>query len=375
MNLRSFIPYVVVLFLLLAVVATLGGTKVLQIRALIEAAESTAEPPETVATFTAVEDHWERTLRAIGSVAAVRGVMLSADLPGVVRSISFESGEMVQQGDVLLRLDVSVEEAELESATASVDLAELNLKRAQELIAQRAGSQAELDLAEATVRQARARVASLQATVDRNTVRAPFAGFLGIRQVNLGQYLSPGAPVVSLQELDRVHVDFSLPQQSLQLVNRGMLTRVTTDAAPGEVFQGPLTAWNPDIDVRTRNIKLQATLDNTAGRLRPGMFVRVELILPDPESVIAIPATAVRYAAFGDSVYVVEQGEDGSTVARQRLVRTGRRQGDFVAVLEGLRAGETVVAAGGFKLRNNAPVEVNNEQAPQPSYDPLPAEA
>lgn len=373
--LRRVFPYVVVLGLLLMVVAALGGTKVLQIMALMEAAETMAPPPETVATYEVAQDNWERSIRAIGSVSAVRGVMVSTDLPGVVRTISFESGKKVQEGDELLRLDVSVEEADLESARASADLAELDLKRAQELIAQRAGSKADLDLAEATLRQARARIASLQATIERKTVRAPFTGYLGIRLVNLGQYLGPGASVVSLQELDRLYVDFALPQQYLGQLAPGMATRVTTDAAPDRDFLGALTAWNPDIDVRTRNVKLQASLDNPQELLRPGMFVRVELLLPDPEPVLAVPATAIQYAAFGNSVYVIEQDEDGAPIARQRLVRVGRTRGDFVAVTEGLQAGDTVVAVGGFKIRNNTRVQINNRQAPEPKHDPRPAEA
>jgi membrane fusion protein (multidrug efflux system) len=301
--------------------------------------------------------------------------MVSTDLPGVVREISFESGQSVEKGDQLVKLDVSVEEAELESARASTRLAELNLKRERSLVAKRAGAQAELDLAEATFRQAESRIASLQATLERKIVRAPFAGRLGIRLVNLGQYLGPGEPVVSLQQPSPMYVDFTLPQQHLGQIEPEMVTRLRTDADLEQVFAGVLTAINPDVDVRTRNLRLRATFDNADERLCPGMFVRVELVLPGVEQVIAIPATAVQHSGYGTTVYVVEESAAGATVVRQRLVRLGRAQGDFVAVTEGLRAGETVVTAGGFKLRNNMRVRINNQQTPQPRLDPRPSEA
>ena len=375
MRFRRVIPYAFVLGLLMLIALVLGGIKVMQVTAIIKAAETMAEPEETVSTYQAAEDRWEQVLPAIGTVAAVRGVMVSTDLPGVVREISFESGESVEEGDQLVKLDVSVDEAELESARASTRLAELNLKRERSLVAKRAGTQADLDLAEAVFQQAESRIASLQATLERKIVRAPFAGRLGIRLVNMGQYLGPGEPVVSLQQPSPMYVDFTLPQQHLGQIKPEMVARLRMDADLEHVFTGVLTAVNPDVDVRTRSLRLRATFDNSDGRLCPGMFVRVELVLPGVEQVIAIPTTAVQYTGYGTTVYVVEESAAGADVVRQRLVRLGRAQGDFVAVTEGLRAGETVVTAGGFKLRNNMRVRINNQQTPQPRLDPRPSEA
>lgn len=374
MGFRRILPYAFVLITLALIVLALGGAKAMQIFAMIEAAETMEEPAEAVATFTATQEQWEQLLPAIGSVAAVRGVMVSTDLPGVVRVIAFESGETVEEGDLLVKLDVSVEEADLQSAEASAELAQLNLKRAESLVAKRAGSQADLDLAKATAQQAEARIAALRATLERKTIRAPFSGRLGIRLVNLGQYLAAGDTVVSLQQLNPVFVDFTLPQRHLERIQKGLVTRVRTDADPDHMFTGSLTAINPDVDVRTRNIRLRAMLENQEERLRPGMFVRVELVLPEQEDVIAIPATAVQYSGYGNTVFVVEQEAD-APIVRQRLVRLGPSRGDFIAVTEGLQAGEVVVTAGGFKLRNNMRVLINNEQAPQPQLEPRPSEA
>ncbi len=374
MTFRRVVPYLVMIGALVAIVVALGGVKGLQFAAMGEAYASMPEHREYVGAHKAVEDEWEQTLTAIGSVVAVQGVMVSTDMPGVVEEILFEPGTRVQAGDVLLRLDTAVEEAELASALASQELAQLNVQRTRDLKERRAVSQADLDTAEADLKQAQARVAAIEATIGRKHVRAPFGGFLGIRLVNLGEYLSAGAPIVSLQALEALYVNFTLPQQRLSLVEPGMVVRVTSDTWPGQAFEGRLTAINPAIQQTTRSLDLQATFENKDLLLRPGMFVQVHLVLPDREPVIAIPVTAVLKAPYGDSVFLVETREDGALIARQRFVRTGRAMGDFVAVLEGIEPGETVVSSGAFKLRNDVRLEINNEQAPEPQLNPRPAE-
>ncbi|TVR53348.1 MAG: efflux RND transporter periplasmic adaptor subunit [Puniceicoccaceae bacterium] len=375
MKFKPLLPYAFVAVLLLLIVGVLGGTKALQIVAMIEAGEAMPEPFETVGTHQAREDQWERTVRAIGSVTAIRGVTLAVETAGIVREIGFEPGTRVSAGAVLLRLDAELEEADLASARASAELARLNLDRARELYQTRSASRADLDTAEASLKQAEARVAALEAAIRRKTVTAPFDGRLGIRRVNLGAYLTPGTPVVSLQALEAVQVDFSLPQQNLDRIREGMTVRIRTDASPDRVFEGRLTALDPDVDPVSRSLSLQATLENPGELLRPGMFVQVEVVLPEPEPVVMIPATAVLRAPYGDSIFVVEKRADGAPVARQRFVRVGRTRGDFVSVTDGLRSGETVVTSGAFKLRNDLRLEINNDQVPEPRLDPRPEEA
>jgi len=361
---------------LLLIIVLLAGTKTLQIMALIAAGKAATVPAEAVTTATAQAGSWERTIGAIGSVAAVQGVIVAAESPGKVVGISFESGSTVRQGDPILSQDTSVEEAQLRSAEASVALAKLNLDRSKDLLAQHTISQADYDGMDAQYKQASAQADNIRAVISKKTIRAPFGGRLGIRLVNLGQTLKEGDAIVSLQSLDPIYANFQLPQQRLADLANELLVRVTSDALPGKSVEGRITAVNPDVDVTTRNVRVQATLANAAGLLRPGMFVSVEVILPEKNAVVAIPATAVLAAPYGDSVFLVEKSADGSgLVVRQQFVRLGTKRGDFVAVVSGLKDGEAVVSSGVFKLRNGMAVVVDNSLAPDAKLAPKPTDS
>jgi membrane fusion protein (multidrug efflux system) len=368
---------ILTLVIVLVLVGLLAGIKGLQFQTMFVQGANFAQPPETVTTTEVKQDTWQPTLTAVGSVAAVQGVMLSAEMSGAVKNIAFESGATVRAGDLLVELDSSVEQAQLRSAMASADLARLNLERARELRGKKMMSQADLDSAEAQAKQANAQIDNIRAVIAKKTIRAPFAGRTGIRQVNLGQFLDNGAAIVTLQSLDPVYVDFALPQQNLARLSVGMAVRVTTDAFPGQSFEGKLTAINSEVDAVTRNVRLQATLA-TDGRLRPGMYVNVAAVLPETERVLMIPATAVLYAPYGDSVFVVEDKKDEKTgvvgkVLNQRFVRLGKMRGDFVVVASGLDVDQTIVTTGVFKLRNGMSVVVDNKLAPNFQFAPKPA--
>lgn len=363
------------LIVVIAVAGGLGLVKALQIRTLIAAAGSMVPPPETVATAEARLEKWQATLSAIGSVTAAQGVLVAPEIAGTIREISFESGAKVNQGDLLIKLDTSSEDAQLRAAEAQVELARLNAERARTLRNDKTVSQSELDQAEATLKQAQANADTIRATIEKKTIRAPFGGQLGIRLVNLGEQLDVGKGIVSLQALSPVFADFSLPQQDLSQLQTGLVVRVTSDAYPGEVFTGELAAINPDLNATTRSIQLRAKLANMEQRLRPGMFVRVAVELPGDQEVLAIPSTAILRAPYGDAVYVIEtQTTNGVTklIAQQKFIRTGRAHGDFVSVESGLKAGDRVVSAGLFKLHNGASVQENNTNSPPPSLSPTP---
>jgi membrane fusion protein (multidrug efflux system) len=362
-----------------AVIGALAGVKALQIQKLVAGAKSFAQPPETVSSAVVKEETWQNTLSAIGSVVAVQGVTVTPEVPGMVREITFESGALVNQGDVLVQLDADSEKAQLRSIEAQLDLARLNLDRAGNLLKDRMVSQAEYDTAEAAMKQATANAETIKTTIAKKTIRAPFAGKLGIRQINLGQYLEAGKAIVVLQSLKPVFGDFSLPQQELAKLKTGMKARLSTDVYPGKVFEGSLTAINPGVDPSTRNVGLQATFENPEQLLRPGMFARLEVLLPESEKVLVIPATSIISAPFGDSVYVIEPntGTNGASglKVRQQFVRTGRPRGDFISVVTGLKAGETVARSGVFKLRNGMSVIVNNDLVPPTSETPKPSDS
>ncbi len=369
---------VLTLILVVVLVGALAGIKGLQFKTMFAQGANFAPPPETVTTAEVKPDTWQPTLTAVGSVAAVQGVMLSAEMAGAVKNIAFESGATVRAGELLVELDSSVEQAQLRSALASADLARLNLERARDLRGKSMMSQADLDSAEAQAKQANAQIDNIRAVIAKKTIRAPFAGRTGIRQVNLGQFLDNGAAIVTLQSLDPVYVDFALPQQNLSQLGVGMTVRVTTDAFPGQSFTGKLTAINSEVDAVTRNVRLQATLANPAGKLRPGMYVNVAADLPEMERVLMIPATAVLYAPYGDSVFVVEDKKDEKAgavgkVLNQKFVRLCKTRGDFVVVVSGLDVDQTIVTTGVFKLRNGMSVVIDNKLAPNFQLAPKPA--
>jgi membrane fusion protein (multidrug efflux system) len=309
----------------------------------------------------------------------VQGVTVATELAGKITKIAFESGATVAAGDLLVQLDTSTEEAQLRAAEAAAALAKLNLDRAKELREKNTTSQAELDATDAQAKQADAQADSIRAVIAKKTIRAPFAGRLGLRLVNLGQILKEGDAIVSLQTLDPIYVNFSLPQQRLSELNVGGVVRVTSDAAPGETLEGKVTAVNPDVDVVTRNVRVQATFDNPGDKLRPGMFAAVTVVLPTKENVRAIPVSAVLYAPYGDSVFVIDEKKNEKTgqtekVLRQQFVRLGTARGDFVAVVSGLKEGESVVTTGVFKLRPGETVVIDNTLAPNAQLAPKPSD-
>jgi membrane fusion protein (multidrug efflux system) len=361
----------------IVVVAILGGIKALQIGRMIEAGESFVPPPETVTTAEVRTESWESLLTAVGSLEAVQGVTVSAELPGKVVKLGFESGAMAARGDILLEQDTSSERARLPGAEAAVALAKNNFRRAGELLREKFISQAEYDRAESEYRVAVAAADEVRATIAKKTIRAPFSGRLGIRLVNLGEILQEGDDIVSLQSLHPIFANFLLPQQQLGRIGIGLPVRVTTDALAGETIEGRITAINPEVDAATRNVRIQATAGNPGERLRPGMFANVAVVLPERNEVLTIPATAVLYAPYSDSVFVVEEKKDEETgetslVLRQQLVRLGEKKGDFVAVASGLREEERVVSTGVFKLRNGQAVVVDNTLEPEFKLQPQP---
>jgi len=363
---------------LVALVVLLVGVKGGQIVAMMEAGASFAPPPESVSSAKVQQVDWVATRAAIGSLVADRGVTLAAELPGTVREIDFQSGSDVRKGALLVKFDTSAEEAQLSSAVAEASLAKLNLDRARTLLQAESGTQADLEAAEARAKQADAAVASLEATIAKKTIRAPFSGRISIRQVELGQVVAPGTPIASLQSVSPIHAEFWVPQQALAEIRAGQKASVRTDAYPEASWEGTVTTVNPEVDVSTRSVRVRATFENADGRLRPGMFANVEVLSSERKPALIIPATAVIFAPYGDSVFSIEEKKDESgktaTVAHQKFVRLGDRRGDFVAVASGLSAGETIVSAGAFKLRNGTAVAVNNDLAPGAEIAPKPTD-
>lgn len=365
----------IVMLLVTAVFVTaLGFVKFQQFQAAAGQAASFQPPPEAVTTVVAAQEEWPATLNAIGTVAAVQGVTVSADLSGTVDRIAFESGRPVREGDVLVQLDTRQERAQLAAVEAERDLARLNFARMQGLVNERVVSRAEYDRATAEQDTTEARVGEIRAAIARKTIRAPFTGILGIRQVNLGQYLSGGDPVVSLQSLHPIYVNFGVPQQAAAQVRVGRNLRITSEHLAEVKFAGRVTAIDSTVNEATRNIQVQATLANPDGKLRPGMFVQTEVMLGASRPIIALPASAISYAPYGDSVFVVTDLKDpnGQTYrgVRQQFVKLGGARGDQIAVSSGLKPGEEIVTSGVFKLRNGAAVLVNNKV--RPANDPAP---
>jgi membrane fusion protein, multidrug efflux system len=363
---------------LLVVIGLLVGIKAGQIGTMIKAGKTFAPPPESVTSAQVEAAQWETTTPAIGTLVAVRAVTLGSELAGLVRQIDFDSGAAVKRGAVLVKLDTSTEESQLESALADAALARVNLERAENLRKAGSNTPADLDVAQARAKQADAAVATLKATIAKKTVRAPFDGRMAIRQVELGQMLPAGAPIGSLTSVTPIYADFWLPQQALATLKAGQRVTMTTDTYPGARWEGVVSVINPEVDAATRNVRVRASFPNADGRLRPGMFVNVDVLAATRRDVLVIPATSVIFAPYGDSVFIIEKKKDAggkeSLAVRQKFVRLGERRGDFVAVAEGLSAGETVVSNGAFKLRNGSAVVVNNALAPAADLRPKPAD-
>ena len=369
---------VIAIALLVTICVFAFGIKILQIVKM--ASTPMVMPPTTVSSVTVKEEDWAPRLTAVGSVSAVQGAVVSAELAGVVSEINFENGGEAKKGEVLMKLDASQEEALLRSAEAEAQLAQTDLERSRDLAMKKVVSSAELDSAQSKFRRLNAVVDQVRSSIAKKTLIAPFDGQLGIRQVNVGQMINAGQQVVPLTSLDPVFADFALPQQYLGQLTPGLEVHVTTDAIPGRVFNGKLTAINSMVDSSTRNITLQATLENPDHVLRPGMFAKAEVTLPEKHKALVVPGSAISYAPFGDSVFVIEKKKDEKTgkesqVIRQQFVRVGEARGDLVAITQGLKAGETIVSTGVFKLRNGMTVTINNDLAPNPQVNPNPIDS
>jgi membrane fusion protein (multidrug efflux system) len=357
----------------------LGGIKFLQINRMIAQGKEFTPPPTTVTTAPVLSSEWEQRLTAVGSLEAVQGVTVTAELSGKIQQIAFEPGAHVATGDLLVQQDISSEMAQLRADQAALALRKANFERAKELLAQKVATQAAYDQVLAEYKQAQAAIDTIQSIIAKKTIRAPFAGRLGIRLVNLGQILEAGQPIVSLQALDPIHVNFSMPQDQVSRIQLGLPVRIATDALSDDVVAGRITAINPQVDAATRNILIQATVDNLQERLRPGMYATVEVILPAAAPVLVIPTTAVLYAPYSDSVFVVApqdgKASEEALVLRQQFVTLGEKRGDFITVKSGLEAGQTVVSTGAFKLRNGMGVVVDNTLAPAFTLTPRPDNA
>jgi len=369
-------PILIAIGVIVLVIVVLGGIKGAQIAAMIEAGESYVPPAQAVTTADVRAVEWGGELTAVGSLVAVQGVMVSPEVSGTVTSIDFESGETVKTGTLLVRLDTSVERAELDSAVASARLAKAELQRRKNLPPAGAVSQAEVDASAAEAKRAAAEVANVQAVIAKKTIRAPFTGRLGIRRVNLGEVLQPGTPIVSLQSYDPIYAEFSLPQQALSQVNEGDSVSIHTDAFPSKSWEGVVDVIDSEVNANTRNFMVRAIIENPGGDLRPGMFVDVQVRRPELRSLLAIPASSVLFAPYGDSVYVLtdkkEDTEPQEYLVQQRFVRLGERRGDLVAIASGLDADDVVVSTGAFKLQNGMAVTVREDLAPKASTNPTP---
>src|SRR5438093_3464452 len=370
---------ILMLAVVIALLAGLGFVKYRQIQTAIAEGSSFQPPPESVTTIVAKQETWPSTLNVIGTAAAIQGVTVSADLPGTVDKINFESGQAVNAGDVLVELDTRQERAQLAAAEADWNLAHVNFGRTQELVSQGVVSRMEYDRATSEQKATEARVGEMRATIARKTIRAPFSGILGIRQINLGQYLAAGQAIVPLQAINPIYVNFGVPQQTSAQLLGGRTVRVTSDDLPGAGFTGRVTAVDSVINEATRNIQVQATLSNPQGKLRPGMFVQVELGVGANRQVITLPASAINYAPYGDSVFVVGELKDpkGKTYlgVRQQFVKVRGSRGDQIAIVSGLNPGDEVVSSGVFKLRNGAGVKVNNKVQPPNNPKPKPEDS
>lgn len=359
--------------------SALGFVKYRQVETAVHASANFQPPPEAVTSIVAKEEHWPATASVIGTMEAVQGVEVSADLPGIVAKINFESGQYVQKGDVLVELDTRQERSQLAAQEAQRDLAQVNYARSQELLKQGVISRSDYDRATADHKQTQANVEETRATIERKTIRAPFSGVLGIRKVNLGQYLAAGAPIVPLQSLNPIYVDFGVPQQDGTKVRVGSTLRVTAEDLAGKTFTGRVSALDSVVDQTTRNLQIQATLPNPDGKLKPGMFVNVEFGVGAARDVVTLPASAISYAPYGDSVFVITDLKDPQGHAyrgvRQQFVKVEGTRGDQVAIVSGVNPGDEVVTSGVFKLRTGAAVTVNNKVQPENNPAPKPSDS
>jgi membrane fusion protein (multidrug efflux system) len=375
---------VTILLMILVVGLIYGGLvffKVNQIMGFAQLAKSGAflPPPTAVTTTVAEKSQWQPTLETIGTVTAINGVTISTDLAGIVSKIAFESGSQVKTGDLLVQLNTDQEQAQLAQAEAQRDWTQITLTRNQELVAKKTVSQSDYDSATAQFHQAQATVDQFKALIARKTLRAPFAGVVGIRQINLGQYLNTGDAVVTLQSFDPIYVNFSLPQQNLSQLTVGQSVEINMDAYGDKVFPGKVTAINSLVDQNSRNVQIQATLPNSETQLRPGMYAKVKVVLPEAQEVVAIPSSSIHYAPYGDSVFIVSdlKSDDGKTFkgVKEQFVKLGQSKGDLTAIVSGLKPGDEVVTSGVFRLRSGEAIIVNNKATPGSETSPTPSDS
>jgi membrane fusion protein (multidrug efflux system) len=357
--------FLVVFLILLALAGGLAFLKYRQIQQDM-AAFSQPQPPSTVSAVTVGTQTWRPRLAAVGNLRAVQGVIVNNEVAGQVERILFESGGEVTAGEALVQLDTEVDEADLAGLKASLNLAKLQLERNQKLLRDRAVSQGDVDELSAQVAQALAQVEAKEALIRKKTIRAPFDGRLGIRRVDVGEFLDAGSQIVELEALDPVYVDYALPERRLSEIAVGQTVEVRVSAYPEQTFEGAIHAISPAVNAETRNIQVRALLPNPEKRLLPGMFAKVSTVLPAKEQVLTLPRQAITYNTYGDSVFVIEPGsgeQEGQLVVQRRQVQTGDVRGQEIEVLEGLEAGERVVSAGQVKLRNAAAVEIVEDAA------------
>lgn len=358
--------------------------------------DNAPQPPATVSTTEITSERWPQIIEAVGSFAAVNGAALATEAGGIVTEIGFDNGAAVKKGQALLSLDTAVDVAELKALEAAGRLATTELGRFRNLYERKTISKAELDIRLSQADQTRAGVTAQQARIAQKTITAPFDGVLGIRRVNLGQYVEPGAAIVTLQSLDPIFLNFTLPAQRLSEIKVGLSVAARTDALAEQRFEGKITAIEPEIDRATRNFTVQASFANPEHALRPGMFATLQLQYGAPQDVLVAPQTAISFNPYGNSVYVVREAESvapaaaeptdktgaaddappsgsaPSLIVKQRFVRTGERRGDLVAIVDGLQAGERVVTSGLLKLRNDATIVINNDVTPDADATPAP---
>ncbi len=370
---------ILTLVVMAAILGGLGYVKFRQVEVAIAQGASFQMPATAVTTVVAQRETWPSTLTVIGTAAAIQGVTVSADLPGTIDKIHFESGQQVHEGDILVELDTRQERAQLANLEAQRDLAGINYGRAQELVKAGVISRSDYDNANAQQKATEAQVGDIKAAIARKTIRAPFTGLLGIRQVSLGQYLAAGQAIVALQSVDPIYVNFGVPQQQIAQMRSGRAVRVTNGDLPGMAFTGTITALDSVINEQTRNIQVQATFANKGNKLRPGMFVQVELPVGQPREVVPLPASAINYAPYGDSVFIVSEMKDAKGNSyrgvRQQVVKIEGSRGDQVAIISGINPGDEVVSSGVFRLRNGAPVQVNNTVKPENNPSPKPEDS
>ncbi|MDJ0881202.1 MAG: efflux RND transporter periplasmic adaptor subunit [Gammaproteobacteria bacterium] len=361
-------------------IGTIVYIKLDQFSAMEKASANMLMPPTVVTAQTVKAVQWEELIPAVGSVSALQGVTVSAEEGGRITQILFESNDYVESGQALIQLDTASEKSQLASAIAAEELAKTELTRQKKLRKNNMTSVEAIDRAAAQLKDSVAQVGVIEALIDKKTVRAPFSGRLGFRQVDLGQILSVGDPIVILQSLDPMYVNFSVPQQKLSLLQKDMHVRIKSDAHPESTFDGKIAHIDLEVDPVTRNVQVQALADNADEKLRVGMFVNVELVLPEKRTVLAVPATAVLYASFGNSVFVIDKQNNQDTgeselILRQQFVTLGSARGDFIDVTDGLNANETIVTSGVFKLASGTKVVIDNTLAPKISLDPKPSDS